>query len=172
MEQLKKDYQRIVIKIGASLLVNPQVIEKLISQIADLIKQKRQVILVSSGAIACGMYILGLKSRPTKLEHLQAAQIGASPRVVRLFGGVCPKKSRQPLADSPDIWHDRMSAWSGTAEIARKRSADLAFCANCKGKDRSWTPRSTSRLSGCSSLFRLIQDTQLISRSSCRVPGD
>ena len=85
MGQLKKDYQRIVIKIGASLLVNSQVIEQLISQIADLIRQKREVILVSSGAIACGMAILGLKSRPTKLQHLQAAASLGQNELMQLY---------------------------------------------------------------------------------------
>jgi len=79
LKQLKKDYQRIVIKIGASLLVNPGIIDQLISQIVDLLKQKREVILVSSGAVACGMAILDLKSRPAKLSDLQAtASLGQS----------------------------------------------------------------------------------------------
>jgi glutamate 5-kinase len=84
LKQSRKDYQRIVIKIGASLVVNPQIIDQLISQIADL-KQKREVILVSSGAIACGMGILGLKSRPTKLEHLQAAASLGQSELMQLY---------------------------------------------------------------------------------------
>ena len=85
MGQLKKDYQRIVIKVGASLLVNSQVIEQLISQVADLIRQKRELILVSSGAIACGMAILGLKQRPTKLEYLQAAASLGQSELMQLY---------------------------------------------------------------------------------------
>ena len=85
MRQLRKDYQRIVIKIGASLLVDSQVIDQLVSQIADLIKQKREVILVSSGAIACGMRILSLKSRPTKLEYLQAAASIGQSELMQLY---------------------------------------------------------------------------------------
>ncbi len=73
MKKSVKDYQRIVIKIGASLLTDLQVVDRLVEQIADLINQRRQVILVSSGAIACGMGTLGLKTRPTRLDHLQAA---------------------------------------------------------------------------------------------------
>ncbi len=85
MKQLRKDYQRIVIKIGASLVVHPQIIDQLISQIADLIRQRQEVILVSSGAIACGMGILGLKSRPTKLEHLQAAASLGQSELMQLY---------------------------------------------------------------------------------------
>ena len=85
MKQFRKDYQRIVIKIGASLLVDTRIIDQLISQIAGLVKQKREVILVSSGAIACGMAILGLRSRPTKLEYLQAAASLGQSELMQLY---------------------------------------------------------------------------------------
>jgi len=85
LEQLRKDYRRIVIKIGASLLVNLKIVDQLIPQIADLIKRKQEVILVSSGAIACGMGILGLKSRPTKLEYLQAAASLGQSELMQLY---------------------------------------------------------------------------------------
>ena len=85
MRQLRQDYQRIVIKIGASLLVDNQIIDQLTSQIVDLLKHKREVILVSSGAIACGMAILGLKSRPTKLEFLQAAASLGQSELMQLY---------------------------------------------------------------------------------------
>ena len=39
----------------------------------DLIKKGKEVILVSSGAIALGMSILKLANRPTQLSSLQAA---------------------------------------------------------------------------------------------------
>jgi glutamate 5-kinase len=85
LKQLRKDYQRIVIKIGASLLVDPKVIDQLITQIADLFRQKREVVLVSSGAIACGMGILGLRIRPTKLSHLQAAASLGQSQLMELY---------------------------------------------------------------------------------------
>ncbi len=85
MKQLGKDYQRIVIKIGASLLVDSQIIDRLIAQIADLINQKREVILVSSGAIACGMAILKLKARPVKVSHLQAAASLGQSELMELY---------------------------------------------------------------------------------------
>jgi glutamate 5-kinase len=79
LKQSERDYQRIVIKIGAGLLASPEIIDQLAFQIVDLLSQKREVILVSSGAIACGMAILGLESRPTKLRQLQAtASLGQS----------------------------------------------------------------------------------------------
>lgn len=85
MRQLRKNYQRIVIKIGASLLVNSRVVDSLVSQIAELISKKRELILVSSGAVACGMGILGLKSRPARLNYLQAAASLGQSELMQLY---------------------------------------------------------------------------------------
>ncbi|MFH1678959.1 MAG: glutamate 5-kinase [Candidatus Omnitrophota bacterium] len=89
MERLRKQYQRIVIKIGSSLLIKAQVIDRLISQIVELIgrDKEREVILVSSGAIACGMGILGLKTRPVKLSHLQAAASLGQSELMEFYRG-------------------------------------------------------------------------------------
>ena len=61
------DKQRIVIKIGSSSLthvetgeVNLMKIEKLVRVISDLRGQGKDVVLVSSGAIAAGRQALGL----------------------------------------------------------------------------------------------------------------
>jgi len=74
---LKKDYTRIVIKIGASLLyakdkLDTDFIERVAAQVVHLIEEGKEVALVSSGAIACGMSVLGLKARPKGLAILQA----------------------------------------------------------------------------------------------------
>ena len=83
MKQLVKDYKRIVVKIGASLLYSDKnkvdftVIDDIAGQISHLVEDKKELVLVSSGAIACGMSILGLESRPKELSYLQAvAAIG------------------------------------------------------------------------------------------------
>lgn len=71
--------KRIVIKIGSSTLthqtgkLNFSKIENLAMQIADLVNQGKEVILVSSGAIAVGMARLGLKERPKTIPGKQAA---------------------------------------------------------------------------------------------------
>jgi glutamate 5-kinase len=79
----RKNYKRIVVKIGSSLFtgrknnLDTALINSITRQISDLVKQHKDVIMVSSGAIALGMSILKLKSRPKELEHLQAvAAIG------------------------------------------------------------------------------------------------
>ncbi|MEG1886955.1 MAG: glutamate 5-kinase [Oscillospiraceae bacterium] len=73
------DSKRMVIKVGSSSLTyangkpNYRKIEKLAMVICDLKNSGREVILVSSGAIAVGIGRLGLKSRPTDTRGKQAA---------------------------------------------------------------------------------------------------
>lgn len=72
------NYKRIVIKIGSSILTDNQnhldsgLINNVVAQISSLIDAGKEIILVSSGAIACGLDILGLKRRPTQLHDLSA----------------------------------------------------------------------------------------------------
>jgi glutamate 5-kinase len=72
LKQLEKNYRRIVIKIGSSLFGKATALGNIIDQIADLLKQKFEIVVVSSGAIAQGMSILGIENRPKELSHLQA----------------------------------------------------------------------------------------------------
>jgi len=71
---------RIVIKIGSSLLVDAANHEPkkawmaaLAGDIANLRNAGKQVIIVSSGAIALGAGVMGLTGRPNRLEDAQAA---------------------------------------------------------------------------------------------------
>ncbi len=77
------DTRRIVVKIGTSVLLdeNKKVSSDMILSIARQVRQVKelgfQAILVSSGAIACGMETVGLKKRPVELEKRQAlASVG------------------------------------------------------------------------------------------------
>jgi glutamate 5-kinase len=76
--QSRKDYKRIVIKVGSSLFASEKVIDAIIKEVSDLVKnEQKEIVIVSSGAIAYGMSILGLKSRPSEVSELQAtAAIG------------------------------------------------------------------------------------------------
>jgi len=74
-----KQAQRIVIKIGSSLVTNHGQgldharLSSIAEQIAHLKEEKKTVVLVSSGAIAEGMQRLNWKKRPHELYKLQAA---------------------------------------------------------------------------------------------------
>src|ERR1700679_94962 len=74
------DFRRIVIKVGSSLLVDAQAgrlnerwLSSLAADIAEIHRSKREVLVVSSGAIALGRAVLKLSSGPLKLEDSQAA---------------------------------------------------------------------------------------------------
>jgi glutamate 5-kinase len=72
--------RRIVVKIGSSLLVDrasgelkSRWLETLADDIATLVKAGKQVIVVSSGAIALGRHVLGFAKGALELEKSQAA---------------------------------------------------------------------------------------------------
>ena len=71
--------RRLVIKVGSGLVTNRgqgldhAALARWVSQIAELRKLGREVVLVSSGAIAEGMQRLGWKRRPRAVHELQAA---------------------------------------------------------------------------------------------------
>ncbi|WP_447982762.1 glutamate 5-kinase [Achromobacter kerstersii] len=71
--------QRLVAKVGSSLVTNEgrgldrAAVAHWAAQIAALHKQGKQIVLVSSGAIAEGMARLGWRKRPSVMHELQAA---------------------------------------------------------------------------------------------------
>ncbi len=71
--------KRLVIKLGSSLVTNQGqglahgALSEWVTQIAELRRSGREVMVVSSGAIAEGMQRLGWKTRPNALHELQAA---------------------------------------------------------------------------------------------------
>lgn len=77
--QIAKDAKRWVIKIGSALLTNDgagldrNAIDGWVEQIAALLAEGKEVVLVSSGAIAEGIVRLGWKTRPNSIHELQAA---------------------------------------------------------------------------------------------------
>jgi glutamate 5-kinase len=74
------DFRRLVVKVGSSLLVDSDGgrlhdawLASLVGDIAKLHRSKREVLVVSSGAIALGRAVLKLPAGPLKLEDSQAA---------------------------------------------------------------------------------------------------
>jgi glutamate 5-kinase len=72
--------RRIVVKIGSSLLVDRAMGElksdwlgSLADDVASLVTSGKQIIIVSSGAIALGRHVLGFSRGPLELEKSQAA---------------------------------------------------------------------------------------------------
>jgi len=74
-----RDARRIVVKVGSSLVTNEgrgldeSAIGEWCRQLAELVRDGREVVMVSSGAIAEGMKRLGWRTRPHEIHELQAA---------------------------------------------------------------------------------------------------
>ncbi|MGZ5133025.1 MAG: glutamate 5-kinase [Caldimonas sp.] len=79
MSQTPREARRIVVKVGSSLVtdggrgVDAQAVGGWCRQMATLVRQQRELVLVSSGAIADGMKRLGWATRPRGVHELQAA---------------------------------------------------------------------------------------------------
>ena len=79
MSSVLENAKRLVVKVGSSLVTNQgrgldlAALSRWAAQIAELRRMRREVVLVSSGAIASGMQRLGWDKRPHALHELQAA---------------------------------------------------------------------------------------------------
>ncbi len=79
MPSVLANAQRLVVKVGSSLVTSQgqgldhEALAQWAEQIAELKRRGRQVLLVSSGAVAEGMQRLGWHKRPHALRELQAA---------------------------------------------------------------------------------------------------
>jgi glutamate 5-kinase len=89
--------RRITIKVGSSLLARPtderrRWLASLASDLAALRDDNRQIVIVSSGAVALGREILGLRSS-SRLDHKQAAAAAGQPLLMAAW--------REAFADVP-----------------------------------------------------------------------
>lgn len=87
-----KDKKRIVVKVGSSSLVHEKTgmtdlfkLEQLVRVLCDLRNQGKEVILVSSGAIAAGRKVLGLNVRPDTLPLKQACASVGQGALIALY---------------------------------------------------------------------------------------
>ena len=85
-KQFLNDVNKIVIKIGTSSItkkgcddtkencsIDPGFMESIASQVSELRKHGKEVILVSSGAIGVGLNELGIAPKPREIPIRQAA---------------------------------------------------------------------------------------------------
>jgi len=86
-----KDAKRFVVKVGSALVTNRgegldiAAIAQWARQIARLRALGREIVLVSSGAIAEGMQRLGWKTRPHRMHQLQAAAAIGQMGMVQVY---------------------------------------------------------------------------------------
>ncbi len=86
-----KTARRIVVKVGSSLVTNEgrgldeEAIGQWSQQLASLVKDGRELIMVSSGAVAEGMKRLGWTVRPREINELQAAAAVGQMGLVQIY---------------------------------------------------------------------------------------
>ncbi len=89
--------KRFVVKVGSALVTNNgegldlAAINDWARQISVLRQQGKEVVLVSSGAIACGMQRLGWSKRPKTVHELQAAAAVGQMGLVQVYEGAFSK---------------------------------------------------------------------------------
>jgi glutamate 5-kinase len=78
--------RRFVVKIGSRTIANDGMTQaRLAADIAALRKDKRSIVVVSSGAIALGCKKLGYRSRPKEMAKLQAAAAAGQSLLMRAY---------------------------------------------------------------------------------------
>jgi glutamate 5-kinase len=91
MTEVLSQARRIVVKVGSSLVTNEgrgvdaQAIGNWCRQLAALADQGRELVMVSSGAIAEGMLRLGWSTRPKELHEQQAAAAVGQMGLVQMY---------------------------------------------------------------------------------------
>jgi len=98
MQSVIAKAKRLVVKVGSSLLaagegLDDAALTRWAEQIAELRSMDREVVLVSSGAIAAGMQRLGWKKRPNALHDLQAAAAVGQMGLIQAYES-CFRKHR------------------------------------------------------------------------------
>jgi len=110
-----KNAKRIVIKVGSNVLtgsdgLNIKAIRRLTIQLCDLIDKKKEIIIVSSGAMASGMRKLGITKRPDEIPKKQAIAAVGQARLIRAYDrafGFFDKKVAQILLTADDLANRR-----------------------------------------------------------------
>ncbi len=89
--KLVEEARRVVVKVGSAVLfgsggeIDEGTVGHLCADVAWLATGGREVVIVSSGAIACGCHRLGWKKRPETLPKLQAAAAVGQSLLMELY---------------------------------------------------------------------------------------
>ena len=97
MREAFKDKKRIVFKVGSSTITHEETggldlvkLEKFVRILTDLHNQGKDIIVVSSGAIAVGRKALGLTKRPDTTSLKQACAAIGQSRLMTVYQNYFP----------------------------------------------------------------------------------
>jgi glutamate 5-kinase len=83
--------KRVVVKLGSSIVADDQgelrtgVLARICDEVASMHGEGKEVVIVSSGAIARGVRIMGLPARPGSVDELQAASAVGQGKLYRAY---------------------------------------------------------------------------------------
>lgn len=86
-----KNASRIVVKLGTGVLTDSKKqpdraqMTQLVTQVANLRKMGKEVVLVTSGAVGAGMGVLGYEKRPGELSEMQACAAVGQSRLMSIY---------------------------------------------------------------------------------------
>ncbi|GAB4439327.1 MAG: glutamate 5-kinase [bacterium] len=107
-----KKAKRIVVKIGSSIItdekdvIDEHFLDSLAKQVSLLTKKGKEIIIVSSGAVAAGMMVLKLKEKPKKISEKQAVAACGQGYLIHKYSEIFSRYNllvAQVLLTSEDI---------------------------------------------------------------------
>jgi len=114
-KEILHSVKRVVVKVGSSILCDDKgnfskaCVIRICKELLFLLKEKKECILVSSGAIACGMDMIRVKKRPQELPLLQACAAIGQGKLMKVYEDFFVKKKYHTaqILLTQDILHDR-----------------------------------------------------------------
>jgi glutamate 5-kinase len=115
-QEIATTSKTVVVKVGTRVLTHDDgtldhdQVTAIAEQLVRLMGEKRQIVLVSSGAVGAGIGRLGLKQRPGDLAHLQAVAAVGQSRLIESYNRALEAHGRhaaQILLTADDL-NDRM----------------------------------------------------------------
>lgn len=112
-DELRKA-KRVVVKVGTTTLtrpsgtLDPRRVERLVEELCDLLDARREIVCVTSGAIAAGLGPLGLSRRPKDMPTLQAAAAVGQSHLMDAYASAFEGRGRvcgQVLLTRSDFVH-------------------------------------------------------------------
>ncbi len=94
-----KNFKRLVVKIGSSSLtskkgvIDKNAIRRFVNEVSSLVEEGKEVMVVTSGAIAAGLESLGIKGKPEDMALLQAAASVGQVELMSLYSSLFVKNN-------------------------------------------------------------------------------
>ncbi len=114
MREELRSARRVVVKVGTSSLTRedgrlaPEQVDALVAELCELLEAGREVVCVTSGAIAAGLGPLGLDKRPKDMPSLQAAAAVGQSHLMDAYATAFESRGRacgQVLVTRSDFLH-------------------------------------------------------------------